>query len=329
MVCSAFRGLPVSSAKAFCPGHITGFLGKVSKIDNIASNYLFVGSLGAGVAIDHGIVTTVKVFNDIDNNINQRTIDYQISINGLIYDTGDFDDDNNNVDVSKSVVQEYIRLTQVHPYYIEIEHKANIPIGYGLASSGAAALSLSYALNNALKVGLDREQAAQIAHFSEIKCKTGLGSVIGQYVGGFELRSAIGAPGIGIVDKIATTISNYKVVILCLSPIFTKSYLDECIDLINGTGEKMLQRLKLSKDINDFLDMSYEFSCNLGLIQGKTEAPIRKLKSLGFSCSVALFGETVFTIVPYYHVNEVVNSLRHFDGMLLVCDIDNEGARII
>jgi pantoate kinase len=328
MVSSVFRGPPISTARAFCPGHITGFLGKVSKVDNIVSNYLFAGSLGAGVTIDHGIVTSVKVFKNSDNNSNQPSRDYQISINGLIYDTGE-EKDNNNVDVSKSVVQEYIRLMQGHTYYIEIEHKTNIPIGYGLASSGAAALSLSYALNNALTVGLDREQAAQIAHFSEIKCRTGLGSVIAQYVGGFELRSAIGAPGIGIVDKIAATIGNYKVVILCLSPIFTKSYLTEYIDLINGTGEKMLQSLKLSKDISDFLNMSYDFSSSLGLIQGKTEAPILKLKSLGFSCSVALFGETVFTIVPSYKVNEVVNGLRRFDGILLVCDIDNEGARII
>ena len=37
------------------------------------------------------------------------------------------------------------------PVFISVEHESEIPIGYGLGSSGSAALSLSYALNQCFK----------------------------------------------------------------------------------------------------------------------------------------------------------------------------------
>ncbi|HYY49591.1 MAG TPA: hypothetical protein VE643_01875, partial [Nitrososphaeraceae archaeon] len=66
---------PLCTAKAFSPGHITGFIEKSEKI-NHNNNSLYVGSKGAGFSIDRGVTTTVKIFD-------HDSVDYQISINGI------------------------------------------------------------------------------------------------------------------------------------------------------------------------------------------------------------------------------------------------------
>ena len=328
MVMTVVTASAVSTAKAFCPGHITGFLAKVSdfegdkklKNNEGGSSHLHKGSLGAGLAIDLGITTTVRVF-DKGNNYSRTS--YDVLINGL--------NKNSNIEVTKSVVEQYVELLHGKSYHIKIEHEISIPIGYGLSSSGAAALSLSYALNRALNIGLDMEQAAQIAHRSEIECKTGLGSVLAQYVGGFELRSKIGGPGVGVVSSLPyhPGVQDLKVIILCLSPLSTKEFLTDHVGLLNGYGEEMLERFSISRNINDFLDISFDFATRLGLIRGKSGSLIKELKSQGFGSSVALFGDTIFSIVKSNNVDNVINCLKGNGGTLLICGIDHHGARII
>src|SRR5918996_1087468 len=295
----------VSTAKAFCPGHITGFLAKVSdfegdeklKKNEGGSSHLHKGSLGAGLAIDMGITTTVRVF---DKGNNYPRTGYDVLINGL--------NKNSNIEVTKSVVEQYVELLHGRSYHIKIEHETSIPIGYGLSSSGAAALSLSYALNRALKVGLDMEQAAQIAHRSEIE-----------------------GPGVGVVSKLPyhPSVQDLKVIILCRSPLSTKKFLTDHVGLLNGYGEEMLERFSISRNINDFLDISFDFATRLGLIRGKSRSLIKKLKSQGFGSSVALFGDTIFSIVKSNSVDSVINCLKGNGGTLLICGIDYHGARIV
>ncbi len=194
---------PVALAKAFSPGHITGIVKRASVP---CRHFLYQGSEGAGFSIDRGVTTTVSLFDD-------RNSHYQISINGRTVE---------DADVSQLVLQQYLKFIE-RPYYIKIEHDIEIPIGFGLGSSGAATLSLSYALNRSLKVGLSAEQAAQIAHYAEIVCRTGLGTVIAEYTGGFETRTSAGAPGIGTIRKIE--LKGHRAIIFCMAPISTKSIL--------------------------------------------------------------------------------------------------------
>lgn len=196
---SALVTTPVAVAKAFSPGHVTGFF----EIPTGYDHYLLKGSKGAGFSIDRGIATAVQVYES------PRT-DYRISINGKR---------TQSAEVSNWVVNEYLKLVD-RSYFISIDHDIGIPVGFGLGSSGAAALSLSYALNSALDIGLSKTQAAQIAHHAEVACKTGLGTVIAEFAGGFEMRTRAGAPGVGAVSKI--DLDGYKAIIMCLAPISTK-----------------------------------------------------------------------------------------------------------
>ena len=49
----------------------------------------------------------------------------------------------------------------------------------------------------------------------------------------------------------------------------------------------------------------------------------------GYKCSTAMFGETVFSIMNNDSVKDVQGILGNYDGKLLVCDIDYQGARMI
>lgn len=298
---------PLAVAKSFSPGHITGFF--EIPPDN-REHFLHKGSRGAGFSIGRGIATTVHVYESSKAGFN-------ISINGARSE---------NAEVSRWVVEEYMKLAH-RPYSITVNHDVGIPVGFGVGSSGAAALSLSYVLNEALNTGLSRIQAAQIAHHAEISCKTGLGTVIAEFAGGFEMRTAHGAPGIGTVAKM--DLPDYRAVILCLAPMSTKSFLTNRKDEINGLGGEMLRKLSATRDVNDFLKMSAEFAATLGLMEGRCKEPLAALRSKGFEASVALFGQTVFTLVPRSRAKEATDALREFGGTLLVCKIDTDGARVL
>src|SRR5919109_3598589 len=300
---------PLAVAKAFSPGHVTGFIHRPAETN---ASHLHLGSLGAGFSIDHGITTTVEVHQS-------STLDYTIWLNGQR---------GQDVEVSRWVVEEYLKLINGPDCHIDVKHEISIPIGFGLGSSGAAALSLSYALNEALGIGLNRIQAAQIAHRAEIASNTGLGTVIAEFAGGFEMRTNAGAPGIGSVTKICLD-ENYKAVVLCLDPISTKSFLTKRMNEITCLGSFMLSKLSASRSIEDFLKMSRKFAETLNLTEGRCKAPIAALKAKGFESSVALFGQTVFTIVSQASANEVTDALREFDSTLIVCNIDSAGARVL
>jgi len=301
---------PIAVAKAFSPGHITGFF-EIPQENASCSSFLQKGSNGAGFSIDRGIATTAYLYES-------AKMDYQIRINGM---------KSRDVEVSKWVIEEYLRLAH-RPYFVSISQDVGIPIGFGLGSSGAAALSLSYALNQALEIGLSTTQAAQIAHRAEIACNTGLGTVIAEFAGGFEMRTSAGAPGIGTVTKISLD-ENYKAIVLCLAPISTKSFLRNKMNEINGLGSVMLNKLSATRRLGDFLEMARKFADSLNLTEGRCKAPIAALKAKGLESSVALFGQTVFTVVSQSSANDVTDTLREFDGILIECNIDSEGARVL
>ncbi len=299
----------VASCTAFSPGHITGFFEKPEN-KNQNSDLLFYGSKGAGFSFKKGVTTSVELYKS-------KNKWYQIYINNSL---------TNNAEVSKWVLQYYLDKFDF-TYFIKINHSIDIPIGYGLGTSGAAALSLSYALNKALGINLLKEQAAQIAHIAEIECKTGLGTVISEFYGGLEIRTSFGAPGIGKVTKIE--LNNYKAIILCIAPLSTKQILTNYSNNANTLGQKMVEQLLLSKDVTSFLRMSHEFADFLGLTKGLCAKPIAELNHLGVDCSIGMFGETIFTLVPPNEISIVTSILDKFHGTLIVSDIDNRGALIV
>ena len=294
-------------AKAFSPAHITGFF--KAELDGKEPNQL--GSLGAGFSIQKGVKTTVNVRSKTEHDINN----YAIRVKG--FNTGD-------IRVSEYVLNEFL----LDEKYFDVTHEIDVPVGYGFGCSGAVALSLAIALNDALKYGYTKTKVAQIAHKAEIKCQTGLGDVLASYHGGFEIRTKSGAPGIGEVQRIIPK-EKLEVMIICFNPISTKKFLKEKISLINGLGGKMVQKLVKSQDMDEFQDMSVKFAQYIHVITPKMNKVIKDLHDNGIKCGIALFGETIFSLVPKDKKQKALEILKKYDdGIVITSRIDNSGARL-
>ena len=294
-------------ATAFCPAHITGFFkAELNKEDSKQ-----LGSLGAGFSIQKGVKTTVTIRNKTKHDISNFTI----KVNG--FESGD-------MRVSEVVLSKF----STKGKFVDIIHEIDVPVGYGFGCSAAVALSLSIALNDALECKLSKIKVAQIAHDVEIECKTGLGDVLASYHGGFEIRDKPGAPGIGHVQKI--TLDKISIIMICFSPISTSKFIKEKLSQIYGLGGKMVNELLESKNYEHFQEMSLEFAKYVNVMTPRMQKVVNQLSKNNIKCGIALFGETIFSMVPKEKENNVLEILEKFsDGIIIKSKLDDTGARIL
>ena len=299
-------------ATAFCPAHITGFF--KAHLEDSHDNLENLGSMGAGFSIKQGVTTRVKI-----KPKNNQKSNFKITTHGYQSD---------KTDVSEYVLNEFLKLGEFTNKFFEIEHNITIPVGYGLGSSSAVALSLSFALDQSLETKLDRTIIGQIAHNAEVNCKTGLGDVLASYHGGFEIRVKPGAPGIGHVEKIDT--GKISIIMICFSPISTNKFIKERLSQINGLGGKMVNKLLESKNYEHFQDMSLEFAKYVDFMTPRMQKLVNELSENNIKCGIALFGETIFSMVPQKEESKVIEILqKHSDGIIIQSELDNNGARVL
>jgi pantoate kinase len=299
-------------ATAFCPAHITGFF--KAHLDDNQNNLENLGSMGAGFSIKQGVTTKVKIQRKKDQESN-----FKITTNGYQSD---------KTDVSQYVLNEFLKLGEFSNNFFEIEHDISIPVGYGLGSSSAVALSLSYALDQALQTKLEKTIIGKIAHNAEVNCKTGLGDVLASYHGGFEIRVKPGAPGIGHVEKIST--EKISIIMICFSPISTNKFIKERLSQINGLGGNMVNRLLESKDYEHFQDMSLEFAKYVNVMTPRMQKIVKELSKNEIKCGIALFGETIFSMIPQKQEGRVLDILEKYsDGIIIKSELDDNGARVL
>jgi pantoate kinase len=299
-------------ATAFCPAHVTGFF-KAYLNDN-QNNLENLGSMGAGFSIKQGVTTRVK----IETENNQKS-NFQITTKGYQSD---------KTDISEFILNEFLKFGKFSNNFFNIEHDISIPVGYGLGSSAAVALSLSFALDQVLETKLDKITIGKIAHNAELNCKTGLGDVLASFHGGFEIRVKPGAPGIGRVEKILT--EKISVIMICFSPISTNKFINERLSQINGLGGKMVNKLMKSKDYEHFQDMSLEFANYVDVMTPKMQKLVNELSENNIKCGIALFGETIFSMIPKKDESKILKILKKYpEGIIIKSELDNVGARII
>jgi pantoate kinase len=301
-----------SEAASFSPAHITGFF----QIFDKPRNPLFRGSRGAGVSLTKGVKTTVRL-----RKSQKRSV--KIKINSRTNETAQ---------VSSSVVDAFLSIAG-EKCRIEIEHEIGVPIGCGLGSSGAGALGLALALNETLGLELSKIEAAQIAHIAEVKCRTGLGTVIAELSGGLEIRVKPGAPGIGEVKPVNAN-GDYVVVCLPFGPISTKKALTDpkLRRLINKHGGKLVDELAAQPSVDRFMQLSRSFAEDTMLITDRVRKVLIDANNHGFASSMAIFGETAFSLVKQNEANELLRILgKHAQSQhyIINAEIDFAGARIL
>ncbi|MEM2339222.1 MAG: hypothetical protein QXW83_03370, partial [Nitrososphaerales archaeon] len=82
-------------------------------------------------------------------------------------------------------------------------------------------------------------------------------------------------------------------------PISTKRVLTDpnYRDKINGMGGKLLNELLSHQSIENFLKLSRQFTNYLNIMTDRVRNVLKDADSRGFTCSMMMFGEGVFSIV--------------------------------
>ncbi|MGC9312595.1 MAG: pantoate kinase [Sediminispirochaetaceae bacterium] len=287
----------MNTISAYAPGHITG----IFYIEDSAVDPLHRGSLGAGFSIQAGVTTRITSADSAQSSKTHQSP--QFFLNGQPSD---------DLNVSKRLYDHFTQSAGKTPHRrLKIEHSIEPPQSSGFGTSGAGALSLALALNKYFDFPLSKEDAACLAHLVEIECKTGLGTVIGEYFGGFEIRTAPGAPGIGTVDLL-----NYPEDLLALfavrGPSLTSAALSDpkVREGVNRSGRHNLERLRGEPTISNFLSCSRSFSIGTGLTTPWVESVLELLDKRGIIGSMLMFGEAVFTLVERRDGTEAEALLR-------------------
>ncbi|MCX8169754.1 MAG: hypothetical protein N3D72_01555, partial [Candidatus Methanomethyliaceae archaeon] len=137
-------------------------------------------------------------------------------------------------------------------------------IGYGYGMSGASILGLALAINKALGEPFKKEDIGRIAHVIEVEGKTGLGDVLAQMVGGFELRTKPGAPGFGEIKRL----SHPEGWLVVTTPVKMRKTCDLIANYhkINEVGDLCYKEFLKNQNIENFIRISKYFWDRLEII---------------------------------------------------------------
>jgi len=275
------------------------------------------GSKGAGVCLTQGIITTVEIQESSKSTS-------EILINGK---------HSSSVITSKRVLELFQnRFRSLENFSVRIQHQGTLPIGSGFGTSGAGALGLALALNEANDLGLSKLEAAQIAHRAEVDCKTGLGTVIAETFGGIEIRVKPGAPGIGVIENIA---AKEDPVVECLTfgPLSTRELLGdaETRRRVNESSDALIKELLKRPNTENFMKSSRAFAEQTGLITERVRKVLKATDKANVICSMAMFGESVFTLTARDNLDVVLRIFQEHQqhGNIVLCDVDRRGATVI
>lgn len=299
-------------ASAFSPLHITGFF----EIVDEPSEPVLKGSRGAGISLSKGVKTHVKIIESSNPKL-------EVIVNGRALES---------TQLTRYIVDSLLP-NSIRKHSIFVDHDVQLPMGAGFGSSGACALGLSLALNKALGMGLSKVEAASIAHKAEIECKTGLGTVIAETYGGFEVRVKAGAPGIGEIKQIPIG-NDYSVVSLSFGPISTKAILcdNSLRSRINEAGKGLVERLMAEPSPKNFMILSREFADSLNIFTIRMKRVLNEVDDNGIKCSMAMMGETIFSLTKSKEAKNLAKIFQKYaksDKDVIISSIDKEGARLL
>lgn len=297
------------NAASFSPCNITGFF----RIHPNPSSPLHAGSTGASVALSIGVTTRVRVRK-------ARKSSVSAAFNGRPLPKNS---------VSAYVARRYMEL-EGGSWKIDITHSSQLPTGCGYGTSGAGALSLSFALNEAMGLSLDRVEAGQIAHIGEIACKTGLGTVSSVFTGGLTLRTEAGAPEVGNTIRLSLSKPS-KIVTATFGPIATSRLLrsDLFQRQVNRCGKRLVENLDKNRLEASFMELSVEFSYCLNLMSHQLRRLIDRLNSIGFKSSMVMLGESLFCLTSSEEVEQVATMVNSQGLTPTVSSIARSGAHLL
>lgn len=274
-------------AKAYAPGHITGFF-QIHEHENPHRK----GSTGCGIVLNGGVTTEVKVGRSVEET--------EIFLNGKRVEGK----------TSRTVAE---MMTDVP---VRIKSWAEIPTGCGFGASGAGALGTAYALNRALSLNQTAKSLTEYAHVAEVVNRSGLGDIAAQSSGGVVIRLQPGGPEHGLVDRIPAP--EARVFCIVLGEISTDSVLrDEAAAArINSAGKAAMSELLKKPTLENFMQQAKTFASKTDLMSSRAKDVIEAASASGGFASQAMLGDTVFAIAPYSQEFPLYEALQEFGQVL-------------
>lgn len=289
------------SSKAFCPAHITGFFTLPSEKRELGEEKktkIPKGSRGSGFSVSLGVTAEVEIGGD----------SWDVFVDG----------EKKPFFVVKKTVRQFAKGGT-------LRLETDLPFSQGFGMSGACALSSGLAVLEEL--GEDLEKALPAAHKSEIFCRTGMGDVLGQYHGGFEIRVKEGLPPEGEIRT--KEIDEEVVLAVAGSPLSTPDVLRDPMmsAWINSVGGDIMDEFLPEDGFDRFLKLSHKFAEETKFVK----EDVRPLLEAGMETakgSMAMIGNSVFFFGDTERLVERFTELVGEEDVYL-CEVDNRGARII
>lgn len=274
-------------AKAYAPGHITGFF----QIHNHENPHR-KGSTGCGIVLNGGVATEVMVGKSVEKT--------EVFLNGKKVEGR----------TTRTVAE---MMTDVP---VRIRSSAEIPTGCGFGASGAGALGTAYALNSALSLNQTAKSLTEYAHVAEVVNCSGLGDIAAQSSGGIVIRLQPGGPEFGLVDRIPAP--EARVFCIVLGEISTGSVLGDegTASRINSAGKFAMSELLKKPTLENFMQQAKEFASKTGLMSSRAKDVIEAANASGGLASQAMLGDTVFAIAPYSQEFLLYEALQEFGQVL-------------
>ncbi len=283
------------TSKAFSPAHITGFFSLPLDQEKMGDKE---GSKGAGFSIELGATAEVDLKGE----------GWEITVNG---------------EPTSFMVVEKTVYNFAEGGKIEI--KTDLPFSQGFGMSGACALASGTAVLEEL--GEDLEKALSAAHGAEMFCRTGMGDVLGQYHGGFEIRTKGGLPPHGEIK--VSELDEDVVLAIAGDPLSTPDILRDpfMAGWINAVGEDIMDEFLPEDGFESFLELSLRFAEETKFPKEGVKSAI-ELGSEAGKGSMAMIGNSVFFVGDTDELKDIFEEELGEDNVYLT-SIDNEGVRII
>lgn len=284
-------------AKAFSPGHVTGFFEICNDED-----LLHAGSRGAGMCLSLGASSEVVLVPATKQSI-------KVTINGR----------SSKAEVTKRAIA---HLIGDKGYRVEVATDLELPVSQGFGMSAAG--SLSAAIAAAILLGKERQEAYEAAHRAEIESGCGLGDVAAIHRGGITFRRRPGLPPMGEVVRMK---GEPEVVLAVVGKrLLTKEILkdDQKRHEINDKGGYLVESLVKEPTLDRFMRNSRIFALETGLAT-KRIARAMDVASMHGQASMSMLGSSVFAVGDTQKLKEALADL----GEVFVCKVDTVGPRIV
>jgi len=298
-------------ASAFVPAHISGFF----QVCDESPEPERKGSRNCGPCIDVGVLTKVGVEPAARTSIS-------VYINNVRAP---------EAKTTLTAVENLLSLVR-EPLEVKVKHSCQVPIGAGYGASGAGAFGATLALSEAFDLQLPRERIAAIAHVAEVTCRTGLGDVGAQALGGLVIGLEPGAPPYGRWEQIHLP-KNVKVVCGTFGGLSTEKLLrkEGFRERSKRFGGLALKKLLEKPTPQNFMQVSREFAEALGLLDDELRSSIEAVSKTGaIGVSQVMLGRAAFALVKEEKLEQVRRAFLEFlePGAVIVANVDRIGARL-